>query len=182
MNEPLPANGNQTAASPEPNRGSTLSGPSMPTPQPFHLASPLTPMPEIIGRYRILKLLGQGGMGTVYVAEDTRLGRNVALKIPHFGTGGDERHRACFQREARIAATFHHPNLCPVYDVGEVCGIPYVTMPLLQGEPLSELLRREVRLSAVQAVRLVRLVAQAMAVAHAAGVIHRDLKPANIMI
>src|SRR5262249_49644960 len=87
-----------------------------------------------------------------------------------------------FYREARIAATFHHPHLCPVYDVGEIQGIHYLTMPFLTGELLSTWLRRAGPLPRVTACRLALLIARAVHVAHQAGVIHRDLKPANIMI
>jgi len=134
------------------------------------------------GRYRIERLLGQGGMGTVYLAYDTQLHRDVALKVPHFDDAGDDQRIERFYREARIAATFHHPNLCPVYDVGQIDGVHYLTMPYLQGEPLSELLRRNGRLPPAAAVRLAARIAQALDVAHLAGVLHRDLKPSNIMV
>jgi hypothetical protein len=134
------------------------------------------------GRYRIVKELGKGGMGTVYLARDSQLDRLVALKVPHFGGGNEAGMLQRFYREARIAATFLHPNLCPIYDVGEIEGIHYLTMPYLQGEPLSAWLEREGRLPQRTAARLVYLVARAMGVAHRAGVIHRDLKPANIML
>jgi hypothetical protein len=139
-------------------------------------------LPERFGRYRVLKPLGQGGMGTVYLAEDTQLGRPVALKVPRFprGDGGEGVQR--FYREARVAATFHHPHLCPVYDVGQIDGIHYLTMPVLQGEPLSARIGRAGRLSQREAAWFACLIARAMEVAHRAGVIHRDLKPANVMV
>jgi hypothetical protein len=139
-------------------------------------------LPESFGRYRIVKVLGWGGMGTVYHAHDTQLERAVALKVPHFSEGVNEAVLIRFYREARIAATFTHPHLCPVFDVGEIDGTHYLTMPLLSGEPLAVWLRREGRLPTALAVRMTSHVARALAVAHAAGVVHRDLKPANIMV
>src|SRR5262249_32770061 len=104
------------------------------------------------------------------------------LKVPHFDDTDDRQRIERFYREARIAATFHHPNLCPVYDVGQINGVHYLTMPYLQGEPLSELLRRNGRLPPAAAVRLAARIARALDVAHQAGVLHRDLKPSNIMV
>ncbi len=140
------------------------------------------PIAETFGRYRIVKTLGEGGMGKVYLAEDTHLQRSVALKIPHFGGNDGPVVIERFYREARIAAAFHHPNLCPVYDVGEIDGTHYLTMPFLAGEPMSDWLKRAGPLLPAQACRLAVRIAQALHVAHLAGVLHRDLKPANIML
>src|SRR3954468_7001760 len=85
-------------------------------------------LPEQFGRYRILKRLGQGGMGAVYLAQDTELDRQGALKVPHFAEDEGPEVLERFAREARAAAGLEHPNLCPVYDVGEVNGVRYVTM------------------------------------------------------
>jgi hypothetical protein len=138
-------------------------------------------LPEAFGRYRILKLLGRGGMGAVYLAHDSQLDRPVALKVPRFDSN-DKSVRDRFLREARIAATFHHPSLCPIYDVGAHEGIPYLTMPLLGGETMADWLRRVGRIREDEAARFIAQVARALEVAHRAGVIHRDLKPANIMV
>src|SRR5437870_4162287 len=86
---------------------------------------PVIDLPNPFGRYRIARKLGQGGMGAVYLAHDTLLDRPVALKIPHIR---DER----FLREARAAASFHHPNFCPIYDVGEIDGHPYLAMAYIE--------------------------------------------------
>jgi hypothetical protein len=140
------------------------------------------PLPEVFGRYRIVRPLAQGGMGAVYLAHDTQLERDVALKVPRLGHDADEGAIARFYREARIAATFVHPHLCPVYEVGQIDGIHYLTMPYLQGETLADWLKRAGPLSVDEALRFCILIARAVHDAHQAGVLHRDLKPANIMV
>src|SRR5262249_14233318 len=137
-----------------------------------------TALPERFGRYRILKQLGQGGMGAVYLAHDTQLDRKVALKVPHFQPGSGPEVIERFYREARAAATFGHPGLCPVHDVGEINGTHYLTMRYVEGRPLSAFTTVAPRAAAA----LVREVALGMAAAHAHGVIHRDLKPSNILV
>ena len=139
------------------------------------------PLPESFGRYRILKPLGKGGMGTVYLAEDTQLGRPVALKVPHFGAT-DLHALPRFYREARLAASIDHPNLCPVYDVGDIDDIPYLTMAYVEGRTLTAWLGGGKRLPQRQVALLGRKLADALAAAHRRGIIHRDLKPSNIMI
>jgi Protein kinase domain len=88
-----------------------------------------------LGRYGIEKVLGAGGMGAVYLAHDTQLDRKVALKVPHFSAKSSAQLLERFQREARAAATLQHPNLCPVYDVGEIDGIHFLTMAFIEGRP-----------------------------------------------
>jgi serine/threonine protein kinase len=140
------------------------------------------PLAEQFGRYRIIKPLGKGGMGTVYLAQDSQLDRRVALKVPHFSPddGPDVKER--FFREARAAATIEHPNICPVYDVGEMNGIHYLTMAYIEGRSLADLLRSGKPLPERQVAVLVRKLALALAEAHGRGIVHRDLKPSNIMI
>ena len=139
-------------------------------------------LPVHFGRYRVVQLIGRGGMGDVYLAEDALLGRQVALKFPRFeGDAGSEA-LARFRREAQIAAGFHHPNLCPIYDFGQMNGIWFLTMPYITGRPLSALIAERGRLRQDEATSLISCVARAMAVAHAAGVVHRDLKPSNILL
>jgi serine/threonine protein kinase len=140
-----------------------------------------TKLPAPFGRYQLLKLLGKGGMGAVYLAHDTQLDRPVALKIPLFEPEEGSQLLARFYREARAAATLHHANVCPVYDVGEVDGVPYLTMAYIEGKSLAEYLRGK-PLMPRQSALLVRKLALALQEAHKRGVIHRDLKPANIMI
>lgn len=149
---------------------------------PKEASAILGPLPMTFGRYQILKSTGDGAMGAVYLAHDTQLDRNVALKIPKFPEDGSGRLVERFYREARAAATLSHPNICPVFDVGQIEDSHYITMEFIQGRPLSEYIRDDRRLSADATARVVRKVALAMQEAHVHAVVHRDLKPANIMI
>ena len=100
-----------------------------------------TPLAEMFGRYRILRQLGRGGMGTVYLAHDRQLDRQVALKVPQFDPETEQQGLERFFREARVMASLRHPNLCPVYDVDEIRGTHYLTMAFIDGQPLSALFR-----------------------------------------
>lgn len=133
------------------------------------------------GRYRIDKKVGEGGMGAVYLAHDTTLNRQVALKIPFFGSNKATA-AARFLREAQAAAGLQHPNVCPIYDVGQVGDTHFLCMPFIAGRPLSDRVAPGRPLAPPEAARIVRTVALAMQIAHARGVIHRDLKPVNIMM
>lgn len=137
-------------------------------------------LPAEFGRYRILQRLGHGGMGTVYLAEDTQLDRRIALKVPHFARAGDRGARERFRREGRAAAALDHPHLCRVYDVGEHDGIPYLTMAFVEGRPLCD--PADTPLPAERVAEVIRKVALALGYAHDRGVVHRDLKPSNILI
>jgi formylglycine-generating enzyme required for sulfatase activity/predicted Ser/Thr protein kinase len=139
-------------------------------------------LPEQFGRYRILKRLGGGGMGTVYLAKDEQLDRLVALKVPHFRAEDSREVLARFLQEARAAATLHHANICPVYDVGVIEGVHYLTMMYIDGQPLTEVIRKEAPLAQQRAAALVKKLALALDAAHRHGIIHRDLKSSNIMI
>ncbi len=139
-------------------------------------------LPEQFGRYRIIRLLGQGGMGAVYLARDTQLDRDVAIKAPRFDIHDSPKAVERFHREARAVAALSHPNICPVFDVGAIDGIPYMTMAFIEGKPLSAYLATGKTISAFQAVQLTRKIALTLAEAHRRDIIHRDLKPANIMI
>jgi len=150
-------------------------------PQPEAKGKLPTQFPAPFGRYQLLKLLGQGGMGAVYLAHDTQLDRPVALKIPLFSAEEGSQLLARFYREARASATILHAHVCPVYDVGEVDGVPYLTMGFIDGKSLAEWIRAK-PLTPRQSAALVRKLALALQEAHKKGVIHRDLKPANIMI
>jgi hypothetical protein len=141
----------------------------------FHL------LPCTFGRYTVLRRLGEGGMGFVYEAEDTQLGRRVALKVPRFLPDDGPEVIQRFLREARVAARIHHPNICPVYEAGEIEGIHYLTMPLLDGTQLSKRPNHRQPMPVVEALRLAIKLGKAVQHMHAAGAMHRDLKPANVM-
>ena len=135
----------------------------------------------IAGRYRIISMLGKGGMGEVYRADDLNLGQEVALKfLPEAATSEDALER--FRSEVRIARQISHPNVCRVYDIGEANGQIYLSMEYIDGEDLASLLRRIGRLPSDKAVEIARKICAGLAAAHNKGVLHRDLKPANIML
>src|SRR5215470_9097230 len=136
----------------------------------------------LAGRYRIVGLLGKGGMGEVYKAEDLKLNQTVALKFLPESIALDGGMLARFHNEVRIARQVAHPNVCRVYDIGEVVGLHFLSMEFIDGEDLSSLLRRIGRLPGDKAVELARQMCAGLAAAHEAGVLHRDLKPANVMI
>jgi serine/threonine protein kinase len=140
------------------------------------------PLPRNFGRYELQRFLGKGAMGIVYLAHDSNLDRLVALKIPRPLDEDPTLWRERFLTEARAAATLHHPNICPVFEVGETDSQLYLTMAYIEGETLAQHLRRSGSLPIVQAVELVRNISRAMAEAHERGIVHRDLKPANIML
>jgi hypothetical protein len=140
------------------------------------------PLPLVLGRYRLEEQLGQGGMGAVYRALDTHLGRTVALKVPFLWGGGREAVKVRFLREAQSAALLAHPNICPVHDLGEIDGVPYLTMAFVRGAPLADRLHPDRPAPPREAVALVRKLALALHEAHTRGIIHRDLKPSNVMI
>jgi hypothetical protein len=133
-------------------------------------------------QYRIVRLLGRGGMGAVYLARDETLQRLVAIKVlpPEKGADADSRER--FRREARTAARLSHPNVVPLHGFGEVDGLLYLVMGFVRGEPLAARMRREGAVPADDARRIVADVAEALDYAHRQGVVHRDVKPDNIMI
>jgi hypothetical protein len=155
--------------------------PSANTLQPGDDAIETRAQPEIIGRYRIVERLGEGGMGVVYLAQDPHLERRVALKVPR-PDPNDPTRMARFFREARSAAQVLHPYICPIHDLGEANGTPYLTMAYLEGRPLSVLVRGSGPLPEAWAAGLVRKMALALEAAHDKGVIHRDLKPSNVMV
>jgi len=134
------------------------------------------------GRYRIVGLLGKGGMGEVYRAEDLTLGQLVAMKFLPEAMVRDEEWLTRFRNEVRAARQVSHPNVCRVYDIGEADGQTFLTMEFIQGEDLASLLRRIGRLAPDKAAEMARGLCAGLAAAHDKGVLHRDLKPANVMI
>jgi serine/threonine protein kinase len=142
-------------------------------------------MPEELGRlagFRVLRLLGAGGMGMVFEVEDPALRRRIALKVmkPAFATV--PKHRQRFLREARAAAALRHDHIIEIYQVGEDNGVGFLAMPLLAGESLESCLSRQPCLGLPDLLRVGREIASSLSAAHAAGVIHRDVKPANIWL
>ena len=136
---------------------------------------------ESLGPYRIVAPLGRGGMGEVYRATDTRLGRDVALKVLPREFVADSDRLSRFEREVRAAAALSHPNIMSVFDVGSADGVPYFVSELLDGETLRERLKRGA-LPVAEAVRYGAQIARGLAAAHDGGIVHRDLKPENIFI
>jgi len=133
-------------------------------------------------RYRIVGSLGKGGMGEVYRATDLRLAQTVALKFLPEAAAHDPALLARFYNEVRIARQITHPNVCRVFDIGEMDGQPFISMQFVDGENLASLLMRIGRLPVDKGVEIVRRLCAGLAAAHSQGVLHRDLKPANIMI
>src|SRR6202049_3173741 len=136
----------------------------------------------VASRYRIIALLGKGGMGEVYRADDLTLGQAVAMKFLPDQAARDEGLLERFRNEVRIARRVSHPNVCRVYDVGEVAGHTFFTMEYVDGEDLASLLRRIGRLPQDKALDIARQLCAGLAAAHVKGVLHRDMKPANIML
>jgi serine/threonine protein kinase len=131
--------------------------------------------------YQIESLLGAGGMGEVYRARDTRLGRTVAIKILTQGVADTPEARQRFEREARAVSSLSHPHICVLYDVGNQDGIEYLVMEYLEGETLAERVAKG-RLSTAELLRYASQIADALDKAHRQGIVHRDLKPANVML
>ena len=141
--------------------------------------------PDEIGRlgsYRILKVLGKGGMGMVFLGHDPHLDRSVALKVmlPKFAANEGAKQR--FLREARTAAKLHHDHIVSIYQVGEDRGVPYLAMEFLEGAPLDQFLQNDRKLSLAQILRITREIAKGLSAAHEKGLIHRDIKPGNIWL
>ena len=134
---------------------------------------------QSLSHYTILRPLGKGGMGEVFLAEDTVLGRKVALKFLAKDAITDPVARGRFLREAKSAAAIDDPFICKIYETGEVDGEPFIAMEYIEGESLSARIARE-PMSLEEAVTTAEEIAEAVGVAHERGIIHRDLKPSNI--
>src|SRR5687768_11374334 len=137
-------------------------------------------MLERIGRYRIVRKLGEGGMGVVYAAQDESLDRAVALKLIREDLK-DEEARKRFRREAKAAASVNHPNICQLLDIGEDSGALYLSMELLEGEPLSERIKKG-PIPLTEAVPIALGMLSALTALHAREIVHRDLKPSNAFL
>lgn len=150
-------------------------------PRPRDASRRLTPGDQL-GRYRILWPVGRGAMGTVYLAYDPDLDRQIAIKVPFLDGPHAERLTQRFRREAKLTASLRHPNICRVLDVDRLDGIDFLTMDFVDGTSLETLIKSGPLMPPVQAAQIVRKIATALQEAHAAGVIHRDVKPSNILI
>jgi serine/threonine-protein kinase len=160
--------------------------PVAPHPSPFRSGGTpegrFLPGTMLAGRYRIFGLVGRGGMGEVYRAEDVKLGQTVALKFLPREVERDEARLARFLEEVRLARQISHPNVCRVYDVGEADGQHFLSMEFVDGEDLAGLLRRIDRLPRDKAIQIAHQLCAGLAAAHEQGILHRDLKPSNVMI
>jgi len=134
------------------------------------------------GRYRLLELLGQGGMATIYRANDAQLGRDVAVKLLRPQYGRDPDFLARFRDEARSVAQLSHPNIVAVFDYGEDTSGPYIVMELVEGEDLASIVRDTGPLPPRQAARIAAEIARALHAAHGRGIVHRDVKPSNVLV
>src|SRR3954454_3973754 len=143
------------------------------------MASPTATGSLLAGRYRVLERLGTGGMATVYLAQDERLGRRVAVKRLHAGSPADTAKR--FAREARLGASLNHENVVTVYDTVTDEGSVIIVMEYVDGESLADALRRG-PVEPGRAIEILRGVAAALEHAHQSGIVHRDVKPANILL
>ena len=134
-----------------------------------------------LGPFTLLEKLGEGGMGVVYKARDTRLDRLVAIKLLPESRVADADRRARFIQEARAASALNHPGIVTIHEIGEQHGRHYIVMELIDGKPLQEFIpRKGMRLT--EALRIAVQVADALSAAHASGIVHRDMKPGNIMV
>src|SRR5262245_29060203 len=138
-------------------------------------------MLETLGQYRVLDRIGAGGMGEVYRARDTRLGRTVAIKVLPEAVADDSDRRARFVREAQAAAALSHPNIAALYEIGEDRGRLFLVFEFVPGEPLRTVIGGR-PLNPRRAVQFAMQIADALADAHSAGIVHRDIKPDNIIV
>jgi serine/threonine protein kinase len=146
---------------------------------------PLLSQGDLVDHFEVMRFLGRGGMGEVYLARDTKLGRRVALKFVHpeaLGTEGDSGALDRFMFEARATARFSHPHIVTVFGVGEHAGRPYLALEYLEGKTLRRLVQERGRLPASEAIAIAQAVAEALVEAHSHDLLHRDLKPENVII
>ena len=173
MDAPEPESPQSPVDSPE--AGSIASSGSIPT-------GGFTPGTILADRYRVIGLLGRGGMGEVYRADDLKLGQPVALKFLPTKLADDPVLRERFFAEVRITRQLSHPNICRVYDIGEVDNRHFLSMEYIDGENLASLIKRIGALTNEKALDITQQLVSGLSVAHEHGVLHRDLKPSNIMI
>ncbi len=139
----------------------------------------MTTRPDLIGKYRVIRQLGEGGMGAVYLAHDDGIDRDVAIKLLR---ANDERQRRRFQTEAQSAGRLKHPNVVTVYEYGEFQGEPYIAMEFVEGQTLANLIQSDGGLDANAQLDLLMQACRGLSYAHRSGVVHRDIKPSNLMV
>ena len=137
---------------------------------------PSLPANATISHYRIMSRIGAGGMGEVYLAQDMKLGRNVALKILPAAVAANPERMRRFVQEAKAAAALNHPNIAHIYEIGEAAGVNFIAMEFIDGQTLGRYIHGE-RVGLPKLLRHLQHVAEGLAKAHAAGIVHRDLKP-----
>ena len=135
-----------------------------------------------LGTYEIVAPVGAGGMGEVYRAHDTKLGRDVAIKILPEAFARDAARLSRFQREAKMLASLNHPNIATIYGLEDSNGVHYLVMELVPGETLADRIRRDGAVPIVETLNIANQIAEALEAAHEKGIIHRDLKPANVKV
>jgi serine/threonine protein kinase len=160
----------------------TRHGDTLPPPSRSDLPATASSLPvgTQLGRYRIVRVLGRGAMGTVYLAIDTQLDRQVALKTPQFDQDSDLLQR--FHREARAAAALRHANICPIYDFGQIEEKHFISMAYIEGQTLAALIETGEQQPVKRVLTIALKIAQALQEAHDHGIVHRDLKPSNVML
>src|SRR3989449_5953651 len=142
---------------------------------------PSLPANATISHYRMLSRIGAGGMGEVYLAQDMKLGRNVALKILPAAVAANPERMRRFVQEAKAAAALNHPNIAHIYEIGEADGVNFIAMEFIDGQTLRQCIL-ELQTNLPRLLQLFQHAAEGLSKAHAAGIVHRDLKPENIMI
>lgn len=145
-------------------------------------ATPQKRIPEALGRFELLEILGEGGFGTVYLANDPQLDRKVALKVPKAGSLGNNEEAQRFFREARAAAQLRHPCIVPIYEAGKIGDTYFIASGYVEGMTLRTKLKQGPRLTYAEAARMTTQLAAALHYAHSKGIIHRDIKPENVML
>src|SRR6201988_3661484 len=135
-----------------------------------------------LGSYEVAAQIGAGGMGEVYQAHDTKLGRDVAIKVLPEAFAHDPERLSRFQREAKMLAALNHPNIATIYGLEQSNGTSYLVMELVSGENLAERIKREGAVPIEESLAIAKQIAEALEAAHEKGIIHRDLKPANVKV
>src|ERR1700674_3675565 len=135
-----------------------------------------------LGSYEVLAPIGAGGMGEVYQAHDTKLGRDVAIKVLPEAFAHDPERLSRFQREAKMLAALNHPNIASIYGLEQTNGTSYLVMELVPGDTLAERIKRDGAIPVEEALTIAKQIAEALEAAHEKGIVHRDLKPANVKL